>query len=230
MRKIIILLEGSAAWLICAAFTFCMIYLASLWVRQNVADQLSSRYYYVMLTELKERIESGLKLGVDLADVPGVQNTLRRMLERDQALYALEVIGTDNIVVFSTDRGSIGEALPDNYLHALSRAWSFFSPYETFHTATITDNFGENAGQVLLSANRQQFSLFGSYRPVMVMSFFLVLLLMVTGGLFWLSHLLGGLSQKDRRNVYAIEDYLDKVENQLEGTLTALQALEKHNP
>lgn len=228
MRKFIMLLEGTASWLVCVTLTVCMMYFASLWLRQNVADQLSNRYYNVMLAELKERIESGLKLGVELVDVPGIQNTLRKMRDRDHSLYALEVIGTDNVVVFSTDRGSIGEVLPDSYLPALARAWSFSNPYETFHTVKIQGSFGESAGQVLLSASRQKFSVFGVYRLKMVMGFFLAILVLIIGWLFYLGRLFARQVEADvDHSQQRVDDYLGDIEERLNSTFAALQALEK---
>lgn len=222
------LLEAAIPWLICIILTICMIYSASLWLRQNVADQLSNRYYHVMLTELKERIESGLKLGVDLSDVPGVQNTLRKIRDRDHSLYALEVTRSDNVVVFSTDRGSIGETLPDSYLQVLTKSWSFLNPYETFHTVKIRGGFGENAGQVLLSASRQKFGLFGVYRLKMVVIFFFVLLVMIFSWLFYFSLLLTKQAHVDNDpEQIKVNQYLDETEERLESTFLALQVLEK---
>lgn len=228
MKKIIMLLEGTTTWLICIVLTIGMIYFASLWLRQNVADQLSNRYYNVMLAELKERIESGLKLGVDLADVPGIQNTLRKMRDRDRSLYALEVIGTDNVVVFSTDRGSIGEVLPESYLPALGRDWSFSNPYETFHTVKIQGGFGESAGQVLLSASRQKFSVFGIYRPEMVIGFLLIILAMIIFYLFYLQRFFTRHIDLDtKQQQIQVDHNLHIIEERLDSTFAALQALEK---
>lgn len=222
------LLEATVPWLVCIILTICMIYFASLWLRQNVADQLSNRYYHVMLAELKERIESGLKLGVDLGDVPGIQNTLRKIRDRDRSLYALEVTRSDGMVVFSTDRGSIGETLPDSYLQVLTKPWSFLNPYETFHAVKIRGGFGENAGQVLLSASRQKFGVFGVYRLKMVIAYFLVLLVMIISWLFYFSVFLTQKVQIDNdQEQIKVNQYLDETEERLDSTFLALQVLEK---
>lgn len=228
MKKIIMLLEAVLPWCICIILTICLFHFASLWLRQNAADQFSNRYYNVMLSELKERIESGLKLGVDLSNVPGIQNTLRKIRDRDHSLYALEVTRPDNVVVFSTDRGSIGETLPDTYLQVLSRSWSFLNPYETFHSVKIRGVFGENAGQVLLSASRQKFDIFNIYQPSIVLEFFCVVLIVLVVWLIYFSRTLVRQAEIDSLPEQAkVNHYLDATEERLAATFLALQVLEK---
>jgi hypothetical protein len=82
---------------------------------------VQSRYSFVVFT-IKKRIEDSLNLGFALRQLRQVQDLLEREKVRDQQILAIEVFNASGEVLFDTDRGAIGVAVPPAWLEVARAA------------------------------------------------------------------------------------------------------------
>lgn len=123
-------------------------------IQQSATDNSLRERYRVALFDLRENLETNLSLGFDLAANPTAQTQIEQMLGRDNSFQAVEIFDRDGIAVFSTDRGSIGEKVPDRWQGARAKApdgWTVKGDYETVVGIPIKNSFNENSGFLALT-------------------------------------------------------------------------------
>ncbi|MGE5504600.1 MAG: hypothetical protein ACM31L_09270 [Actinomycetota bacterium] len=79
---------------------------------------VQSRYSFVVFT-IKKKVEDSLNLGFALRQLRQIQDLLEREKVRDAQILAIEVYNADGEVLFDTDRGAIGMAVPRGWLEAV---------------------------------------------------------------------------------------------------------------
>jgi len=105
----------------------------------------------ITLQELKDRLEADLALGFDLADSAKAQALLEDTLAHDRRLLAAEVFNAQGISLFNTDRGAIGERVPDRWLAEQSPHWAVDLAGESTLGQALRSPFGELSGQVCVT-------------------------------------------------------------------------------
>lgn len=123
----------------------------------------------IALQGLRERMETNLSLGFELADSEHAQALLEDLLADDPSLLAAEVFDASAISLFNTDRGAIGEQVPPSWLTASllsqtpaaanspdhrTRAWTVISQDSVTLGLPIRGPFGEIAGQVTITSTQ----------------------------------------------------------------------------
>lgn len=70
-----------------------------------------SRFQF-SLNSVKGTLESGLRLGLALPDLPGAQTQIDQTRVQEQGILSIDVFDTDGRIVFTTDKNGIGANLP----------------------------------------------------------------------------------------------------------------------
>lgn len=167
-------LEIGWRWLIIVVCGILLLTALLLSLQRTQAQLLREARLEIALQGLRERLETNLSLGFELADSEHAQAMLEDLLTADPSLLSAEVFDSSAVSLFNTDRGAIGEPVPANWLSASSLNAN--SPYRTRETSAkgapsdhwiwsvnseedaftlglpIRGPFGEIAGQVSITS------------------------------------------------------------------------------
>ncbi|MEM8854737.1 MAG: hypothetical protein AAGD34_13630 [Pseudomonadota bacterium] len=109
----------------------------------------------VVLTKADETIERGLQLGLPLSELQQVEPVLDRAIATSDDILAVDVFSQTGVTVFSTDRGAVGQPVPQAWTNAIAEhrnrlPWRA-SERETETIGTdATNDFGQTEGWVAL--------------------------------------------------------------------------------
>lgn len=113
----------------------------------------------VILTKADETIERGLQLGLPLSELQQVEPVLDRAIATSDDILAVDVFSQTGITVFSTDRGAVGQPVPEAWTNAIAEhrnrlPWRASErETETIGTAA-TNDFHQTEGWVALILSR----------------------------------------------------------------------------
>lgn len=79
---------------------------------------VQSRYSFVVFT-IQKGVEDSLNLGLALRQLRQVQGVIEREKARDGQIQAIEVFDAAGEILFATDRGAIGSAVPEPWRQSL---------------------------------------------------------------------------------------------------------------
>lgn len=112
-----------------------------------------SRYVSLALS-LASAFEADLDLGFPIEAQRGPLQELRFAIERDTSLLSIDVFDTTGRLIFTTDRGGVGERVPPAWTaRARSdgpRGWVIDDGTERISGASIVNNFGKVVAAVAL--------------------------------------------------------------------------------
>lgn len=167
-------LEIGGRWLIIVLCGILLLTALLLSLQRTQAQLLREARLEIALQGLRERLETNLTLGFELADSEHAQAMLEDLLTADPSLLSAEVFDSSAVSLFNTDRGAIGEPVPANWLSASSLnasgsyrsrgqaateapaehwTWSVVSDEDAFTLGLpIRGPFGETAGQVSITS------------------------------------------------------------------------------
>ncbi len=199
--------------------------------RTDTNSSVRERYRFVLF-DLRERLESNLNLGFDLADNPSTQTLLDELLSRDSSFQVIEVFDRDGLSIFSTDRGSVGEKVPERWQRARARqpdGWMVQGELETVVGIPIRNAFDETAGYLALTYSVPK-SGWSQREWTMLMFFVIAALLFSIGALYFVgSNYVGSdlmadsLSSGSKTSVVVLTDQiLDEAEMRLDRALAKL--------
>lgn len=133
----------------------------ALWLAASLAmlereqsDTLRQQGIALTLIEIQEALEGDLALGFDLASHQHAQALLDAALARNHELHSLDIAGIDGRTLFSTDRGAVGEPLPEAVAAAARgsvgshRIWQASVASEPVLGLGLRGPFGEPVGHV----------------------------------------------------------------------------------
>lgn len=156
MARLAAALEIGLAWLLAVV---AGVVLAGALLAQAQASQLAALRegrVYLLLDGLRERLETDLSLGLDLADHPRTQQMIEAALGRQTGLRVLELVAADGRTLFSTDRAAIGESLPPAALGVAraavelgQRQWRKFDGVDHVLGVPVVDAAGQPAGHLV---------------------------------------------------------------------------------
>ena len=222
-------------WLI----TICGLLLLSavlLSLQRTQVQMMREARLEIALQGLRERMETSLSLGFDLADSEHAQALLEDLLADDPSLLSAEVFDISAISLFNTDRGAIGEMVPTTWLTAsvLNHALPMTSGHTDGSTGTwtvtgqdsftlglpIRGPFGEIAGQVTITSSLPPTP---EAKPLILASGAAVILMTAVGAFLtvWLLRALG--KQRDHAAMELAEIRLREAEKRLADALSELK-------
>lgn len=167
-------LELGGRWLVIVLCGILLLTALLLSLQSTQAQLLREARLEIALQGLRERLETNLSLGFELADSEHAQAMLEELLTADPSLLSAEVFDSSAVSLFNTDRGAIGERVPAAWLSASSLnsstsyrsrrseasatssdhwTWSVDSDEDAFTLGLpIRGPFGEIAGQVSITS------------------------------------------------------------------------------
>lgn len=125
------------------------------YVTRTYLDLARERFGFV-LYDLKSTIENNIGLGFELADLRLLQDIIEREKVRDDQILSIEVFDPAGTTLFSTDRGNIGDAIPDEWQRARGQSgggagWRVVEREAIVLGLPIVNDFDRTVGQVALS-------------------------------------------------------------------------------
>lgn len=130
---------------------------------RTLADVLSSRFEFV-LSEIRQRLETQMDLGLALPVLQGVPEELEKHLRADEQLLSIEVFDETGIVLFSTDPSFVGDLVAEEWIlawrttRADGKAWSDQERDSRVVGVPLRDNLGRDVGSVVLRYSRNFFN------------------------------------------------------------------------
>lgn len=112
------LYEACGLWLwVLPLATLCMAWVL-LWQQSREVESLRDARLHITLLEIRDGLEADLALGLELADNGRAQGLLEQALPKDAGLRAVEVFDVQGVSLFNTDRASIHEKAPPDWMAA----------------------------------------------------------------------------------------------------------------
>lgn len=114
-------LESAGLWLTVLLAGLVLMLAMLLALQRTEAQLLRDARLTLVLQEMRESVELELALGLDLADIGQTRNLLENALHKDASLLSADVMDTQGLLLFSTDRGSVGEKVASTVIQAAQR-------------------------------------------------------------------------------------------------------------
>lgn len=105
-------LESSGLWLATLLIGMILMLAMLLAMQRTEAQLFRDARLALVLQEMRESVESELALGLELADIGQARNLLENALIKDPSLHSADVMDAQGLLMFSTDRGLVGESVP----------------------------------------------------------------------------------------------------------------------
>lgn len=112
----------------------------------------------LVATQLRDRIQPSLELGLPLHGLTFVQDLLVTERRRTSSILSIDVYDRAGRLLFSTDRGGIGDAIPEEWERARSAAdalWSTARQDISVMGMPLRNGFEVPVGDVVLRYDRQ---------------------------------------------------------------------------
>lgn len=127
--------------------------------RLNV-QLVQSRLDFI-LANLRTTLEASLGLGLQLDQVPGAQDLIEREQLGTGLIRAIDVFDRNGRSLFSTDRGALGEPVPDSWRQQAARTrtdrvWHVEARGDVVFGLNIDNNLGQIVGSVAITVVPEQ--------------------------------------------------------------------------
>ncbi len=130
-------------------------------VKQGFEELEIARYRY-LVSSLKSTVEANLSLGLPIQDLPVLQSKIERDRADEANIRAIEIVGPNDIALYSTDRGAIGDRIPSAWRRAIDDdrrpTWVAFDRGEVAIGEAVTNDFDQVVGHVVLVIAHDQVS------------------------------------------------------------------------
>ena len=151
MALVVILAAGVVMTTILSAHMF----------ERTLSDFLTSRFEFE-LNDIRQRIQTQMDLGIELADLQSVPEELEEYASADEQILSIEVFDETGIVLFSTDPSFVGDLVTEEWVTAwrASRGrevWSDLERDARVVGAPLRDNLGRDVGSLALRYSRDFF-------------------------------------------------------------------------
>ena len=128
---------------------------------RTLADFLSSRFEFE-LTDIRQRIQTQMDLGIELADLQNVPEALEEYLHTDEQILSIEVFDETGIVLFSTDPSFVGDLVTEQWVDTWRanrgrQVWSELEHDAGVVGVPLRDNLGRDVGSLALRYSREFF-------------------------------------------------------------------------
>jgi hypothetical protein len=118
----------------------------------EVSDLVQSRYSFVAFT-IKKKVEDSLNLGLALRQLRQIQATIELEKARDEQIQGIQIFDAKGEVLFNTDRGQVGAAVPESWLAPLNsgnQPFSLMDEDSNVVALPLVNNLGKVEGAVAL--------------------------------------------------------------------------------
>ena len=128
---------------------------------RTLSDFLTSRFEFE-LNDFRQRLETQMDLGIELADLQSVPEELEEYLHADEQILSIEVFDETGIVLFSTDPSFVGDLVTEEWVTAWrasrgQHVWSNLERDARVVGVPLRDNLGRDVGSVALRYSRDFF-------------------------------------------------------------------------
>ncbi|WP_028605250.1 hypothetical protein [Ottowia thiooxydans] len=156
-------LELTGRWWVVAMCGLLLLTALLFSLQRAQAQVLREARLDIALQGLRERLETNLSLGFELAESNQAQALLEDLLSDDPSLLAAEVFDTNSLSLFNTDRGAIGDRVPPSWILASSTmtstrgmeahaTWSVIGGESFTLGMPIRGPFGEISGHISITS------------------------------------------------------------------------------
>ncbi|GAB5467237.1 MAG: hypothetical protein Kilf2KO_02670 [Rhodospirillales bacterium] len=122
--------------------------------------QLEIERLRFLVSSLSSTVEANLGLGLPIEDLPALQALLERDLDTEPNVRAIEIVGPQETALYSTERGAIGEAIPQSWREAIedrhSDVWLAEDRGEVAIGEVVRNDFDQPTGHVVLIVAGEQ--------------------------------------------------------------------------
>ena len=151
MALVVILAAGVAMTAILSAHMF----------ERTLSDFLTSRFEFE-LNDLRQRIETQMDLGIELANLQSVPEELEEYAHADEQILSIEVFDESGIVLFSTDPSFVGDLVTEEWVttwraNRSRQVWSNIEHDARVVGVPLRDNLGRDVGSLALRYSRDLF-------------------------------------------------------------------------
>lgn len=154
---------------------------------ERSAAQLAAAQFDFILSRADESIERSLHLGLALGEVNQASSALERAMSRSLSILGADVISVAGTTLYSTDRGALGEPIPDDWRIAIDDRHEEMWLAQSFDSVTmgrpITNDFGQIEGWAALIIDRAALSTPLSEAPRTVQMMLPAIVLVALGAL-----------------------------------------------
>jgi hypothetical protein len=152
-------------WEIAAIWTVVLMLgcVSAVWVfaglRVAQEDAVRHERLILFLSGLREKIETDVRLGFDIGEDRGAQAQIDELLRKDHSLRSIELFDALGLSRASTDKGTVGEQVPADWMRAAGAAVAA-APFWTTDSSGADDivlgvpikgGFGEVAGHIAVT-------------------------------------------------------------------------------
>ncbi|WMS42985.1 hypothetical protein RDV64_00870 [Acuticoccus sp. MNP-M23] len=154
---------------------------------ERSAAQLAAAQFDFILSRADEAIERNLHLGLALGEVNQASAALERAMSRSPSILGADVISVGGTTLYSTDRGALGEPIPDRWRIAINDTHNETWRAEAFDSVTmgrpVSNDFGQVEGWAALIIDRDALSAPLSEAPRTVRMMLPAIILVALGAL-----------------------------------------------
>lgn len=138
-------------------------------VLERAESEIAAAQFDFVLSRASEAVERSLQLGLPLTELEQTVPVLERILLRASAVEAADVFSVAGTTIFSTDRGAVGEPVPDPWHAAIAEShdgsWIAQDTSRITLGHAIRNDFGQVEGWAAIIIDRDAvtppLSLFG---------------------------------------------------------------------
>ena len=128
---------------------------------RTLADFLASRFEFE-LTDIRQRIQTQMDLGIALAELQGVSEELEEYRRADEQILTIEIFDETGIVLFSTDPSFVGDLVTEEWVTAWrasrgGEVWTDLQRDARVVGVPLRDNLGRDVGSLALRYSRDFF-------------------------------------------------------------------------
>lgn len=146
---------------ILAAGVALMTVLSAHMFERTLSDFLNSRFEFE-LSDLRQRIETQVDLGIELGDLQSVPAELEEYRHAEEQILTIEVFDETGTVLFSTDPSFVGDLVTEEWVTAWrtihgADVWSNLERDARVVGVPLRDNLGRDVGSLALRYSRDFF-------------------------------------------------------------------------
>jgi hypothetical protein len=128
-------------------------------VAQRNATLRESRFEF-SLHAVRGTLESGLRLGLSLSDLAGVQELIEQTRLQEQVILSVDIFDAEGRILFTTATDGVGANLPEAWrapcLAAVHENWSADDEEGRVLCGALTNNFDQVSGGVVLRYRQKE--------------------------------------------------------------------------
>lgn len=125
---------------------------------ERAEAQLAESRFDFLLSRTTEALERNLALGLPLQELERAPPLLEQVLARAPAVLAVDVLSAEGTTIYSTDRGAVGEQVPDDWLRAVAERrddrWRAETPGNVTMGRPIRNDFDQVVGWAVVIVDR----------------------------------------------------------------------------